>query len=72
MKALKASTVVQLTENEADLVGGGIEAEGIRPRKFGDTDYQLYVDGVLMGTGYASSTWLISSGAGNPEIHGEP
>ena len=74
MKALKATTdtVVELTASEAALVGGGVEAEGIRPRKFGDTDYQLYVDGVLMGTGYASSTWIISSGAGSVAVSARP
>jgi hypothetical protein len=75
MKVLKATTdtVVELTATEAALVGGGIlEKEGIRPRKFGDVDYQLYVDGALIGTGYASSTWVISSGSTNPTVHGEP
>jgi hypothetical protein len=54
MKQLESTKeqVVRLSVDEMHHVSGGVEKEGVRPRKFGDVDYQVYVDGVLMGTTY--------------------
>jgi hypothetical protein len=54
---------------EIDQVSGGIEKEGIRPRKPGDTDYAVYVDGVYMGTVYAGPGDTITGTRTDPLIH---
>ena len=68
MNQLKAASknVVELTEGQAALVSGGVEKEGLYPRKFGDIDYQLYVDGVLMGTVYGPIVPDADVGSGRP------
>jgi hypothetical protein len=59
MNELKAKIpqMEELTADETSQVSGGvIEKEGIRPRKFGDVDYLVYVDGVLIGTTYGPAS----------------
>ncbi len=78
MKALMASKdeAVQLTADEVRQVSGGIlEKEGLYPRKFGDVDYLVYVDGVLIGTTYGSPSPVdpdLGSRPINPTTHGKP
>lgn len=55
MNALNTTneTLAPMTAKEICQVSGGvIEKQGINPRKFGDVDYLVYVDGVLIGTAY--------------------
>lgn len=71
---------VSLNADEIAQVHGGItvlEREGLLPRKFGDTDLLVYVDGVLIGTTYGtvSGGSFGSDGLGGPfqgEINGRP
>jgi hypothetical protein len=79
MTELKAmqGRAVQLTADEALQVSGGIlEKEGLYPRKFGDVDYQVYVDGVLIGTTYGPASSVdpdVGSGRGiDPTVNGRP
>ena len=66
--------VAQLTVDEVIQVSGGVEKEGLYPRKFGDVDYLVYVDGVLIGTTYgrpASVDPDVGSGRGiDPTVNG--
>ena len=57
-----------MTANEISPVSGGIlEKEGLYPRKFGDVDYLVYVDGVLIGTTYGPPASASSDvGSGRP------
>ena len=48
--------LVGLTADEVLRVSGGVEKEGLYPRKFGDVDYQVYVDGALIGTTYGPAS----------------
>ena len=48
--------MVGLTTDEILHVSGGVEKQGLYPRKFGDVDYQVYVDGALIGTTYGPAT----------------
>ena len=72
------SRVVALSADELKRVSGGIlQEEGLYPRKFGDKDFLVYVDGVLMGTAYgqASGGTFTDHGLGGPflgTINGRP
>jgi hypothetical protein len=78
MKQIKATKeqLVGLTADDALRVSGGVEMEGPRPRTFGDVDYQVYVDGVLMGTTYGAASPVdpdVGSGRGiDPTTNGRP
>ncbi len=55
--------LVHMTADEVSQVSGGIlEKEGLYPRKFGDVDYLVYVDGVLIGTAYGPAA------SANPDV----
>ena len=59
--------VVGLTADEVLRVSGGVEKEGLYPRKFGDVDYQVYVDGALIGTTYGPASPVSPDvGSGRP------
>lgn len=48
-------SVATLKADELAQVHGGIaEKEGLLPRKFGDSELLVYVDGVLMGSTYGT------------------
>lgn len=52
MNELKATNeqMLPMTANEISQVSGGIlEKEGLHPGQFGDVEYLIYIDGVLMG-----------------------
>ncbi len=70
MSAIKATKqqMVGLNAEEVVQVSGGIlEKEGLYPRKFGDVDYQVYVDGVLIGTAYGPASHATPDmGSGRP------
>jgi hypothetical protein len=70
MNELKATKekVVRLTADEVSRVSGGvIEKQGLYPRKFGDVDYQVYVDGALIGTVYGPAASVDPDvGSGRP------
>ncbi len=71
------SSVVVLTNKEIATVAGGVEKEGLLPRKFGDQDFLVYVDGALIGTTYgtASGGTYGSAGLGGPlqgSLNGRP
>ena len=61
-------------EQAAEVSGGILEKEGLYPRKFGDVDYQVYVDGVLIGTTYGPRATVdpdVGSGRGiDPTLDG--
>jgi len=59
--------VVGLTADEVLRVSGGVEKEGLYPREFGDVDYQVYVDGALIGTTYGPASPVSPDvGSGRP------
>ncbi len=62
------SQMVTLSPSEMSQISGGvIEKQGLYPRKFGDVDYLVYVDGVLIGTTYGpASTHSPDVGSGRP------
>ena len=68
--------VVGLTADEVLRVSGGVEKEGLYPRKFGDVDYLVYSDGALVGTTYgppASADPDVGSGRPiDPTTNGRP
>lgn len=68
-KATNAKLVPLATQEIAQVSGGVLEQEGIRPRKFGDIDYAVYVDGVYMGTTYAGPGATITGNRTDPLIH---
>ena len=66
---------VRMTADEVSQVSGGvIEKQGLYPRKFGDVDYLVYVDGVLIGTTYGPAASVdpdVGSGRGiDPIVNG--
>ena len=66
------SKLVALNADELMRVSGGIlQQEGLYPRKPGDKEFLVYVDGVLMGTAYgnASGGTFTDHGLGGP-FHG--
>ena len=68
--------MVGLTVDEVLQVSGGVEKEGLYPRKFGDVDYLVYIDGALVGTTYgppASADPDVGSGRPiDPTTNGRP
>ncbi len=60
--------MMPMTANEISQVSGGmLEKEGLYPRKFGDVEYLVYIDGVLVGSTYgppASADPDVGSGRG--------
>jgi hypothetical protein len=53
----------------AQVSGGVVEKEGLYPRKFGDIDYQVYVDGMYWDTTYAAHGATITGNRTDPLIH---
>ena len=67
--------MMPMTANEISQISGGmLEMQGPRPRKFGDVEYLVYIDGVLVGTTYgppASVNPDVGSGRGiDPILNG--
>ena len=60
--------LVPLQAIEISQVSGGIiEKQGLYPRKFGDVDYLVYIDGVLVGTTYGPAASVSPDvGSGRP------
>lgn len=74
------SRAMALNADELAQVHGGVavlEKQGLLPRKLGDSDLLVYVDGVLIGTTYGSVSGgsFGSGGLGGPfqgDINGRP
>jgi hypothetical protein len=56
MLVIKDITESQKMDRDAmaDVSGGVLQKEGLYPRKPGDVEYELYVDGIYIGTDYAN------------------
>jgi hypothetical protein len=68
--SLKAGEPLVLTVAQSTQVSGGIaEKEGLYPRKFGDIQYEVYVDGMYWGTTYAGHGATINGTRSDPLIH---
>jgi hypothetical protein len=67
LNAMNEATMPMTTNEISQVSGGMLEMQGPRPRKFGDVEYLVYVDGVLVGTAYgppASAVPDVGSGGG--------
>ena len=60
--------MMPMTANEISQVSGGLlEKEGLHPRRFGDVEYLIYIDGVLVGSTYGPPASASSDvGSGRP------
>jgi hypothetical protein len=63
----RESALVELTLGELTAVNGGmLDKEQLTPKKFGATEYAVYVDGVYMGTAYANPGDYVQGRDGDP------